>query len=374
MAVITIRQLLDSGVHFGHQTRRWNPKVKRFILTERSGIHVIDLQQSLTYIDKAYDFVKDTVAHGGTVLFVGTKKQAQEAISEQATRVGQPYVNERWLGGLLTNFQTVSKRLGRMKELEEVNYDDTTQGFTKKELLMKKRELNKLHKSLGGIRNLQKTPSAMWVVDPIREHLAIDEARKLGIPVIGILDTNADPDDFAYPIPGNDDAIRSVALLTKVIADAVAEGLIERHQKPEQEGNVSAVEPLAEWERELLEAGQESTPEAPPADTAASDAPAAEKAETEAVAEMIAEGATDDAAVGEQPAGVKKPAAKKPAAKKPAAEKKPAAKAAPAEEKPAAAKKPAAEKKPAAAKKPAAEKKPAASKKPAAKKTETEKK
>jgi len=362
MAVITIRQLLDSGVHFGHQTRRWNPKVKRFILTERSGIHVIDLQQSLTYIDKAYDFVKDTVAHGGTVLFVGTKKQAQEAISEQATRVGQPYVNERWLGGLLTNFQTVSKRLGRMKELEEVNYDDTTQGFTKKELLMKKRELNKLHKSLGGIRNLQKTPSAMWVVDPIREHLAIDEARKLGIPVIGILDTNADPDDFAYPIPGNDDAIRSVALLTKVIADAVAEGLIERHQKPEQEGNVSAVEPLAEWERELLEAGQESTPEAPPADTAASDAPAAEKAETEAVAEMIAEGATDDAAVGEQPAGVKKPAAKKPAAKKPAAEKKPAAKEAPAEEKPA------------AAKKPAAEKKPAAAKKPAAKKTETEKK
>ncbi|MDR9396863.1 30S ribosomal protein S2, partial [Pontimonas sp.] len=251
MAVITIRQLLDSGVHFGHQTRRWNPKVKRFILTERSGIHVIDLQQSLNYIDKAYDFVKDTVAHGGTVLFVGTKKQAQEAISEQATRVGQPFVNERWLGGLLTNFQTVSKRLGRMKELEEVNYDDTTQGFTKKELLMKKRELTKLHKSLGGIRNLQKTPSAMWVVDPIREHLAIDEARKLGIPVIGILDTNADPDDFAYPIPGNDDAIRSVALLTKVIADAVAEGLIERHQKPEQEGNVSAVEPLAEWEREL---------------------------------------------------------------------------------------------------------------------------
>ena len=331
MAVITIRQLLDSGVHFGHQTRRWNPKVKRFILTERSGIHVIDLQQSLEYIDRAYDFVKDLVAHGGTVLFVGTKKQAQEAISEQATRVGQPYVNERWLGGLLTNFQTVTKRLGRMKELEEINYDDTTQGYTKKELLLKKRELDKLHKSLGGIRNMQKTPSALWVVDPLREHLAIDEAKKLGIPVIGILDTNADPDDFAYPIPGNDDAIRSVALLTKVIADAVAEGLIERHQKPEAEGNVSAVEPLAEWERELLEAGAE--------------APAAEAAPAEAAP-----------AAEEKKAPARKPAAKKaPAKKADAAEEKPVSKKAPAK---------------AAAEKPAAKKAPA--KKPAAKKTETD--
>jgi len=341
MAVITIRQLLDSGVHFGHQTRRWNPKVKRFILTERSGIHVIDLQQSLEYIDRAYDFVKDLVAHGGTVLFVGTKKQAQEAISEQATRVGQPFVNERWLGGLLTNFQTVTKRLGRMKELEEINYDDTTQGYTKKELLLKKRELNKLHKSLGGIRNMQKTPSALWVVDPLREHLAIDEAKKLGIPVIGILDTNADPDDFAYPIPGNDDAIRSVALLTKVIADAVAEGLIERHQKPEAEGNVSAVEPLAEWERELLEAGAE--------------APAAEAAPAEEVPAEAAPSAE------EKKATAKKPAAKKaPAKKADAAEEKPAEKKAPAKKAPAKA----------AAEKPAAKKAPA--KKPAAKKTETD--
>ena len=315
MAVITIRQLLDSGVHFGHQTRRWNPKVKRFILTERSGIHVIDLQQSLEYIDRAYDFIKELVAHGGTVLFVGTKKQAQEAISEQATRVGQPYVNERWLGGLLTNFQTVTKRLGRMKELEEINYEDTTQGFTKKELLLKKRELTKLQKSLGGIRNLQKTPSAIWVVDPLREHLAIDEAKKLGIPVVGILDTNADPDDFAYPIPGNDDAIRSVALLTKVIADAVAEGLIERHQKPEAAGNVSAVEPLAEWERELLEAG---------ADAPAAEAPAAEAAP----AEEKKPAAKADAA--EKKPAAKKAPAKKPAAKADAAEKKPAAKKAPA--------------------------------------------
>lgn len=351
MAVITIRQLLDSGVHFGHQTRRWNPKVKRFILTERSGIHVIDLQQSLAYIDKAYDFVKDTVAHGGTILFVGTKKQAQESIAEQAQRVGQPYVNERWLGGLLTNFQTVSKRLGRMKELEEINYDDTTQGFTKKELLMKKRELDKLHKSLGGIRNLQKTPSALWVVDPIREHLAIDEARKLGIPVVGILDTNADPDDFAYPIPGNDDAIRSVALLTKVIADAVAEGLIERHQKPEAEGNVSAVEPLAEWERELLEAGGDAAPAETPAEPVAADAPAADAPAAE-------EAATE--------APAKKAPAKKAPAKKAPAKKEPAAKKAPAKKEPAT--KAAAAKKPAAktATKAAAEKKPAA-KKPATK-------
>ncbi|WP_104178123.1 30S ribosomal protein S2 [Cryobacterium sp. Y50] len=269
MAVVTIRQLLDSGVHFGHQTRRWNPKMKRFIFTERSGIYIIDLQQSLGFVDKAYDFVKETVAHGGTILFVGTKKQAQESISEQAQRVGQPYVNQRWLGGLLTNFQTVSKRLARMKELEELDFEDTAKsGFTKKEMLIKKRELVKLHKSLGGIRNLTKTPSALWVVDTNKEHLAIDEARKLGIPVIAILDTNCDPDDVQYPIPGNDDAIRSVGLLTRIIADAAAEGLIQRHAKPEAE-----VEPLAAWEAELLQASDAET------------TPAQSSAETEKVAD-----------------------------------------------------------------------------------------
>lgn len=350
MAAVTIRQLLDSGVHFGHQTRRWNPKVKRFILTERSGIHIIDLQQSLAFIDKAYDFIKDTVAHGGTVLFVGTKKQAQESVAEQATRVGQPYVNERWLGGLLTNFQTVSKRLGRMKELEEIDYEDSTQGFTKKELLLKKRELTKLQKSLGGIRNLQKAPSAIWVIDPLREHLAIDEAKKLGIPVVGILDSNADPDDFQYPIPGNDDAIRSVGLLTKIIADAVAEGLIERHQKPESQGNVSAVEPLAEWERELLEAPIEAPAAAVVVDAAATDAkPVAKKAPAKAPAKAAT-----------KPAAAKVPAA----AQAPAAEKKPVAKKAPAA-KSDAAKAPAAEKKPAVKKTPAA--------KPAAPKSEEKK-
>ena len=259
MAVVTIRQLLDSGVHFGHQTRRWNPKMKRFILTERSGSHIIDLQQSLKHIDTTYDYVKETVAHGGTILFVGTKKQAQGAIAEQAQRVGQPYVNQRWLGGLLTNFQTVSKRLARMKELEEVDFDDTTRGYTKKELLIQRRELVKLQKSLGGIRNLTKTPSAVWVVDTKKEHLAIDEAHKLGIPVIAILDTNCDPDDVQYPIPGNDDAIRSVGLLTRIIADAAAEGLIQRHQKPE---DGAEVEPLAAWEAELLAASETPQTEA----------------------------------------------------------------------------------------------------------------
>ncbi len=282
MAVVTIRQLLDSGVHFGHQTRRWNPKMKRFILTERSGSHIIDLQQSLAHIDKTYDYVKDTVAHGGTILFVGTKKQAQGSIAEQAQRVGQPFVNQRWLGGLLTNFQTVSKRLARMKELEELDFDDTTKGFTKKELLIKKRELVKLQRSLGGIRNLTKTPSAIWIVDTKKEHLAIDEAHKLGIPVIAILDTNCDPDEVAYPIPGNDDAIRSVGLLTRIIADAAAEGLIQRHQKPEE--GAEPVEPLAAWEAELLGQAEAPAADAPAAEAPAADAPAVEASAADAPA------------------------------------------------------------------------------------------
>jgi small subunit ribosomal protein S2 len=299
MAVVTIRQLLDSGVHFGHQTRRWNPKMKRFILTERSGSHIIDLQQSLQHIDKTYDYVKETVAHGGTILFVGTKKQAQGSIAEQALRVGQPYVNQRWLGGLLTNFQTVSKRLARMKELEEVDFDDTTRGYTKKELLIQRRELVKLQKSLGGIRNLTKTPSAVWIVDTKKEHLAIDEAHKLGIPVIAILDTNCDPDDVQYPIPGNDDAIRSVALLTRIIADAAAEGLVQRHQKPE---DGAEVEPLAAWEAELLQAGEAEAAAAPAADAAPAEAPAAEAPAAEAPVELPTEENDADAVVAEHEA------------------------------------------------------------------------
>jgi small subunit ribosomal protein S2 len=260
-AVVTMRQLLESGVHFGHQTRRWNPKMKRFIFTERNGIYIIDLQQSLDYIDRAYEFIKETVAHGGTILYVGTKKQAQEAIAEQARRVGMPFVNQRWLGGMLTNFGTVFKRLQRLKELEEVDFDDVAGStLTKKELLHLKRERDKLDRSLGGIRHMTRVPSAIWVVDTKKEHIAVSEARKLGIPVIAILDTNCDPDEVTYPIPGNDDAIRSVALLTRVIADAVADGLIARagaadgEEKPATalDSELGSAEPLAEWERELL--------------------------------------------------------------------------------------------------------------------------
>jgi small subunit ribosomal protein S2 len=247
-----MRQLLESGVHFGHQTRRWNPKMKRYIFTERNGIYIIDLRQTLEYIDRAYDYVRSTVAEGGSILFVGTKKQAQEAIAEQASRVGMPYVNHRWLGGMLTNFSTVFKRLQRMKELEALELTGTAQGYTKKETLQLQREKLKLTKTLGGLR----------VVDTKKEHIAVDEARKLGIPVIAVLDTNCDPDEVDYPIPGNDDAIRSAALLTRVVADAVAEGLLARsgkalraggaEAKPEP-GTVGSDEPLPEWERELLE-------------------------------------------------------------------------------------------------------------------------
>lgn len=259
--VVTMKQLLESGVHFGHQTRRWNPKMRRFIFTERNGIYIIDLQQSLSYIDRAYDFVKETVAHGGSVLFIGTKKQAQEVIEEQAKRVGMPYVNHRWLGGMLTNFSTVYKRLQRLKELEEYDFDGSAiSGMTKRERLGLQREKEKLERTLGGIRDMQRVPSAVWVVDTKKEHIGVDEAQKLGVPVVAILDTNCDPEEVSHPIPGNDDAIRSVTLLTRVVADAVADGLIARagvstdtEQKPEAAEAVAADEPLADWERELLQ-------------------------------------------------------------------------------------------------------------------------
>jgi small subunit ribosomal protein S2 len=251
MAVVTMRQLLDAGVHFGHQTRRWNPKMKRFILTERNGIYIIDLQQTLGYIDRAFDFVKSTVAHGGTILFVGTKRQAQEAIANEAARVNMPFVNQRWLGGMLTNFSTVHKRLQRLKDLEAMETSGEFAGRTKKEVLLLTREKDKLAKTLGGIRDMAKVPSAIWVVDTKKEHIAVGEARKLGIPVVAVLDTNCDPDEVDYPLPGNDDAIRSAALLTKVVAEAVAAGLLERSGSA---AVAAGEEPLAEWEREMLEA------------------------------------------------------------------------------------------------------------------------
>ncbi|MFG1682079.1 30S ribosomal protein S2 [Nonomuraea sp. NPDC049269] len=291
--VVTMRQLLESGVHFGHQTRRWNPKMKRFIFTERNGIYIIDLQKSLSFIDRAYDFVKETVAHGGTILFIGTKKQAQEAISEQAARVGMPYVNQRWLGGMLTNFSTVHKRLQRLKELEELDFDNVAaSGLTKKELLMRRREKDKLERTLGGIRDMGRVPSAVWIVDTKKEHIAISEAKKLGIPVVAILDTNCDPDEVDYPIPGNDDAIRAVGLLTRVVADGVAAGLMARSGAARGDEKPAAAEPLAEWERELIEQG--AAEQAAPAEAAAPEAevaaPEAEAAtEVEAPAEVTAE-------------------------------------------------------------------------------------
>jgi small subunit ribosomal protein S2 len=296
MAVVTMRQLLESGVHFGHQTRRWNPKMKRFIFTERNGIYIIDLQQSLSFIDRAYEYVKETVAHGGSVMFIGTKKQGQEAIAEQATRVGMPYVNQRWLGGMLTNFQTVHKRIQRLKELELIDYDDVAgSGLTKKELLVLRREKEKLAKTLGGIREMTKIPSAVWIVDTKKEHIAVGEARKLGIPVIAVLDTNCDPDEVDFPIPGNDDAIRSVALLTRVIADAVAAGLVARAGGAA--AGVVAEEPLAEWERELL-AGSDApvVTEAVVADEVAAVEAVAEEAVVEAVVEeAVAEAVVEEA-------------------------------------------------------------------------------
>jgi small subunit ribosomal protein S2 len=330
--VVTMRQLLESGVHFGHQTRRWNPKMKRFIFTERNGIYIIDLQQSLDFIDRAYEFIKETVAHGGSVLYVGTKKQAQEAIADQARRVGMPYVNQRWLGGMLTNFSTVFKRLQRLKELEEIDFDDVAGStLTKKELLQLRREHDKLERSLGGIRDMAKVPSALWVVDTKKEHIAVSEARKLGIPVIAILDTNCDPDEVTYPIPGNDDAIRSVALLTRVVADAVADGLMARagagangEEKPASGANgIGAAEPLAEWERDLL-AGQEagSGADAASASTAATPPP---PASAETAATPAAATATPAAATAEPTAATAQPAAAETAAESAADASEPAA-------------------------------------------------
>ena len=304
MAVVTMRQLLESGVHFGHQTRRWNPKMKRFIMTERNGIYIIDLQQSLSYIDTSYAFIKDTVAKGGTIMFVGTKKQAQQAIAEQATRVGMPYVNQRWLGGMLTNFQTVHQRINRLKELDDIDFDDVAgSSRTKKELLHMRREQIKLDKTLGGIRDMSRTPSAVWIVDTNKEHLAVEEARKLRIPIIAILDSNCDPDLVDYPIPGNDDAIRAVGLLTRVIADAVADGLIAR-SGAKTEGDAKGIgtdEPLADWERDLLQ-GQEgdkvdkAAVAATGGDTATQETPAVEAtgAAAEATEAKQAEDATSE--------------------------------------------------------------------------------
>ena len=224
MAKITIQTLLDAGTHYGHQTRRWNPKMKPYIFGERNGIYILDLKQTIIGADKAYTFVKDTASKGGTVLFVGTKKQAQEAIAEQATRCGMPYINERWLGGMLTNFVTMRSRIKRMEELEAMVEDGRIATLPKKEQAVLGKELEKLQRNLGGVRTMVALPQAIYVVDTKREENAVKEANRLHIPVVGLLDTNSDPDVIDYGIPANDDAIRSVALMTELVADAVLAG------------------------------------------------------------------------------------------------------------------------------------------------------
>jgi small subunit ribosomal protein S2 len=224
MAIISMKQLLEAGVHFGHQTRRWNPKMSRYIFTERNGIYIIDLQKTVKKVEEAYNFVRELAAEGKSVLFVGTKKQAQDSVKEEAERVGQYYVNQRWLGGTLTNFSTIQKRIERLTQLETMEQDGTFDVLPKKEVIVLKKEKERLEKFLGGIKGMKSLPGALFIIDPRKERIAVAEARKLGIPIVAIVDTNCDPDEIDYVIPGNDDAIRAVKLLTGKMADAILEG------------------------------------------------------------------------------------------------------------------------------------------------------
>ncbi|MFC5712122.1 30S ribosomal protein S2 [Thalassorhabdus alkalitolerans] len=234
MGVISMKQLLEAGVHFGHQTRRWNPKMSRYIFTERNGIYIIDLQKTVKKVEEAYNYVRDVAADGGKVLFVGTKKQAQDSVREEALRCGMYYINQRWLGGTLTNFATIRKRIARLKDIEKMQEDGTFDVLPKKEVMLLKKELDRLEKFLGGIKEMNQLPDAIFIIDPRKERIAIAEAHKLNIPIISIVDTNCDPDEIDYVIPGNDDAIRAVRLLTSKMADAVVEAT-QNNQEPEQE-------------------------------------------------------------------------------------------------------------------------------------------
>lgn len=301
MPVVTTRQLLEAGVHFGHQTRRWNPKMKRFIFTERNGIYILDLQETVRGIEKAYTFSRDLVAGGGTILFIATKKQLQDAVADQAARCGMPYVNFRWLGGMLTNFRTMHDRIKRMRELGDMIETGSISSFPKKEQLRLTREYEKLERNLGGLKDLDKQPDAVFILDTKKEEIAVREAKKLGIPIVAILDTNSDPDDADFGIPGNDDAIRSGALLTRIIADAVIEGRSLRPEgeqqqqqqaapEPKPDASVlrtAAAEPKAEWELQLeAEEAAAATPDAAePQATVAEGEPQEQVAGTTAVAD-----------------------------------------------------------------------------------------
>ncbi|MEM1490505.1 MULTISPECIES: 30S ribosomal protein S2 [Bacillus amyloliquefaciens group] len=223
MSVISMKQLLEAGVHFGHQTRRWNPKMKRYIFTERNGIYIIDLQKTVKKVEEAYNFTKNLASEGGKILFVGTKKQAQDSVKEEAVRSGMYYVNQRWLGGTLTNFETIQKRIKRLKDIEKMQENGTFEVLPKKEVVQLKKELERLEKFLGGIKDMKDLPDALFIIDPRKERIAVAEARKLNIPIIGIVDTNCDPDEIDVVIPANDDAIRAVKLLTSKMADAILE-------------------------------------------------------------------------------------------------------------------------------------------------------
>ena len=245
MAIVSMKQLLEAGVHFGHQTRRWNPKMAKYIFTERNGIYIIDLQKTVRKLDEAYNYVKELSANGGELLFVGTKKQAQESIRDEATRCGMHYVNARWLGGMLTNFRTIRKRIDRMEQLKTMQENGTFDLLPKKEVIKLQLEMEKLEKYLGGVKNMKKLPQAMFIVDPHKERIAVAEARKLHVPIIAIVDTNCDPDEIDYVIPGNDDAIRAVKLISSAMADAVLEG-----KQGVQEAEAAAADEAAAAEEE----------------------------------------------------------------------------------------------------------------------------
>lgn len=241
MPVVSMKQLLEAGVHFGHQTRRWNPKMAQYIFTERNGIYIIDLQKTVKKLEEAYLFVRDAAADGSDVLFVGTKKQAQDSVKEEAIRCGMPYVNARWLGGMLTNFNTIKRRIKRLEQLKKMEADGTFDLLPKKEVIKLKLEIEKLEKFMGGIVNMKKQPAAMFIVDPRKERIAVQEAHKLGIPIVAIVDTNCDPDEIDYVIPGNDDAIRAVRLIAGAMADAVIEGRQGEQEAPAEEAAEEAV-------------------------------------------------------------------------------------------------------------------------------------
>ncbi len=341
MAVISMRQMLEAGVHFGHQTRRWNPKMRRFIFGERNGIYIIDLEQTLTRVETAYGFVRDLVANGGEVLFVGTKKQAQDPVQSYAQKVGMPYVNERWLGGMLTNFETISKRVAKMLDYERMKSSGEFDAMIKKEALLLDRELTKLQRNLGGLRDMKRLPDCVFVIDTKKEHIAVTEANKLGIPVVAVVDTNVDPDVIQFPIPGNDDAIRANSLLVQVIAEAVEEGryIASRRPKaaaaegpveakPERSAEEEAAFAQAQAEARAAAAHAQAEREARLATSKTKPTPVEEPAVEEAVVEepaveeaVVEEPAVEEAAVEE--AAVEEPAVEEPAVEEPAVDEAP---------------------------------------------------